>query len=404
MLNRKLNLKSLLDPISEDEFARDYLGHKPLHIPGSSQKFKDVFTWNRLNKLLNATSIWTASKLRLVYDQTVLPPGEYCRPAMDQDTGQIMRPIPALVSKHIERGASININEIQTLDDGLASVAASLGMAFCAHVNCNLYASRQSVQAFPSHFDTSDVYVIHISGTKQWNVYANRFDEAAYVDGYTSGSFPDEYHAQHKGDVLMQPVLTPGDFLYIPRGFYHDALASSDASLHVTFAVDEVRGLVVGEILAPMLAAEPLFRAPLPDPDDTVAHDAHIRRLGERLTELLSQQEVVAHIRERQKNQAFWDLPGFALPAPEFDQLFRRMHRDARLDKNGQNWVLSFGGRELPIPNDRVAFVRWILDGEYFETDQLVRAFKPSQKALALNTIEVLMGNGFIEPMEKYAV
>ena len=45
-----------------------------------------------------------------------------------------------------------------------------------------------------------------------------------------------------------------------------------------------------------------------------------------------------------------------------------------------------------------------ISEGEYFETDQLVRALKPAQKALALNTVEVLMGNGFIEPMEKYAV
>tara|TARA_B100000676_G_scaffold279524_1_gene302949 strand:+ start:1741 stop:1869 length:129 start_codon:yes stop_codon:yes gene_type:complete len=28
-----------------------------------------------------------------------------------------------------------------------------------------------------------------------------------------------------------------------------------------------------------------------------------------------------------------------------------------------------------------------ISEGEYFETDQLVRAFKPAQKVLALNTI-----------------
>ena len=186
MLNRKLNLKTLPEPMNAAEFAREYQSNKPVHIPGNANKFKDVFSWNKLNKLLNATSIWTGSKLRLVHDQQVLPTSEYCRPAMDQDRGQIVRPIPALVAKHIERGASINLNEIQALDEGPASVAASLGMAYCAHVNCNLYASRQAVQAFPSHFDTSDVFVVHLAGTKQWNIYANRFAGAAYVDGYTS--------------------------------------------------------------------------------------------------------------------------------------------------------------------------------------------------------------------------
>lgn len=39
MLNRKLNLKSLLHPISEGEFARDYLGRKPLHILDANYPF-----------------------------------------------------------------------------------------------------------------------------------------------------------------------------------------------------------------------------------------------------------------------------------------------------------------------------------------------------------------------------
>jgi ribosomal protein L16 Arg81 hydroxylase len=39
--------------------------------------------------------------------------------------------------------------------------------------------------------------------------------------------------------------MKPGDVLYLPRGQYHEALASSDASLHLSFGIGQPTGIDV---------------------------------------------------------------------------------------------------------------------------------------------------------------
>ena len=46
-----------------------------------------------------------------------------------------------------------------------------------------------------------------------------------------------EHHERAKGALLMELEMTPGDVLYLPRGQYHDALASDGASLHLSFGI-----------------------------------------------------------------------------------------------------------------------------------------------------------------------
>ena len=46
-----------------------------------------------------------------------------------------------------------------------------------------------------------------------------------------------------KGRVAEEILMRPGDLLYLPRGQFHDALASTDASIHVTLSCAEPNGL-----------------------------------------------------------------------------------------------------------------------------------------------------------------
>ena len=403
MLNRNFSFRWLLAPLSPGEFLARHRGRGPLHVPGPSEKFADVFSWDSLNRLLDTSSTWTSHKIRLVREREIIPEIEYCRPAFDNAMGSIMRPVPHLIGSFLEQGATININEIQMLDENLASVSSSLAMVFAAHVNCNLYSSRKSVAAFPTHFDTSDVYVVHLAGAKAWRVYECPFEGATDLDGFTSASYPDEYHERRKGNPIMELTLTPGDFLYIPKGFYHDALASSTATLHVTFGVDEVRGLSIMDLLKSLLPNESLFREPMPTPDDPVAHEAHVRELAARITEILTAPKVTAHIRNLQKSLAFWDLPGFALPSPQFDQVFRLCRQDARLERDGEGWRLAFGATGHAIHPEQEPIVRWVLDGDFFETDALVAAFEGHDSQAVLELIGVLVSAGLIEPLSAFA-
>ena len=41
-------------------------------------------------------------------------------------------------------------------------------------VQGNLYLSSRRRQGFAAHFDTHDVYAVHVEGTKTWHVYEGR--------------------------------------------------------------------------------------------------------------------------------------------------------------------------------------------------------------------------------------
>ncbi|WP_204265387.1 JmjC domain-containing protein, partial [Enterobacter hormaechei] len=79
-----------------------------------------------------------------------------------------------------------------------------------------------------------EVFAIHCVGEKRWRIYANRAENPlAPLEGDDAQARIDAA----KGPVLMDVTLRPGDVLYIPRGYFHDALASSAESLHLTIGI-----------------------------------------------------------------------------------------------------------------------------------------------------------------------
>ncbi len=61
--------------------------------------------------------------------------------------------------------------------------------------------------------------------------------------------------------------MRPGDVLYLPRGWYHDALAVDGPSLHVTLSVTPLYGRILFRLLEPAAMQDPAFRAWLPPAD-----------------------------------------------------------------------------------------------------------------------------------------
>jgi ribosomal protein L16 Arg81 hydroxylase len=400
--HREINISNLLAPMTPDKFLDRFYQRRPLHVKGHAKKFESWFSWDRLNRILNATPLWDAPRLRLVRDHQTMAPASFSRPASDETAGAVLRAVPAMVNRHLAEGATINLNEVEQLDDNLAAISAMFAMAFNARSNCNLYLSRREVVAFPSHFDPTDVFVLHVAGKKRWRIYERPFEAPAYADGYNNGSFPDAYHEANKGRVLTQVSLAPGDLLYIPAGYYHDALAESDVSLHLTFSLEQVRGLVTTEILESLLAADPVFRKPLPDPDDISAHDEHIRMLAERIRDALCEPEIAAQIRAQQKNHAYWDVPRYTLPATELEQVFRVRTLRLSLRKTGDSGAITVDGKEVLVDAVLMPLVTWIIQCESFSAAALLAEFSDSPREHVQATIDLLGRAQAIELLDPY--
>jgi Cupin superfamily protein len=99
----------------------------------------------------------------------------------------------------------------------------------------NVYITPPAAQGFQVHHDTHDTLTAQISGEKTWRIYEPIIALPLESQPFHSGT-------KVEGLKLLDEVrLLPGDTLYIPRGFPHEAKTSQTMSLHCTFALAPVR-------------------------------------------------------------------------------------------------------------------------------------------------------------------
>lgn len=99
----------------------------------------------------------------------------------------------------------------------------------------NVYFTPPAAQGFHVHHDTHDTLTAQIAGEKTWRIYEPLIQLPLESQPFHSGT-------KVEGLKLLAEVhLKPGDTLYIPRGFPHEAKTSQTLSLHCTFALAPVR-------------------------------------------------------------------------------------------------------------------------------------------------------------------
>ncbi|WP_420478957.1 cupin domain-containing protein [Brevundimonas sp. FT23028] len=282
-----LTLEDLLAPVDPQEFRSACLGRTPLHIPATETRKRALLDWRAFNDLLSRSGVWTDQTLRLVHNGTATPVEAYCK-LQPGPGGQVWRPSSRKVEVLIAEGASVVANEVQTLHGPIMDVARMLSRTFAAQVGANVYCSFQDVQAFNSHFDNHDVFAVQTEGEKLWRIYETQLDMP--VDLPPDGPETRQWLQQARGKVVQELVMRPGDVLYLPRGRFHDALATDTASLHVTFSVTPLYGRILFSLLDNAAMQLPEFRAYFPPAteDGGRALESHLRNLGQLLASLVS--------------------------------------------------------------------------------------------------------------------
>jgi bifunctional lysine-specific demethylase and histidyl-hydroxylase MINA len=290
---QNFSFASLLAPLTEAAFFADYHRKQPLHIRGAAAKLAPVMNWETLSQLVSQTGIWTQRALELTYQLKKLPPQEYCTRGLDRDLRDNWLIDADRVKHWLKQGASLVLNDIATLSPALQAVAATLEQAVGGKAQANLYCSWQSHQGFGTHFDTHDVFALHCAGSKLWKIYQCPIPDPIAHPAFKN--LPPEYHQKNHGPVSLEVTLQPGDVLYIPRGWYHDALATSEATIHVTYGVTPMIGLDMVTQLFERAVHEPVFRAALAG-GNSAALAAQAATLGDRLGQLAREPQFVEHL------------------------------------------------------------------------------------------------------------
>lgn len=402
------DLAALLAPVTPERFFAEHYDKAPLHVRGTPEKFAAVLSWRQINRLLDMTHIWSATSLKLVLDGVAVPPEQFCTRATSRDGAPVMQPDARMVQGWIAKGASVVMNDVDSLTPGLASVSNALETAGLGKAQANVYISWQSHKAFATHYDTHDVWAVQVEGEKTWNIWEGRAEWPIPHPAFRGQ--PQAHHDQARGKLRGTVLMKPGDLLYLPRGWYHDALAEAPASVHIAYGVHAPLGMDLLNILTERALYDAEFRKPLPRQDGSAAARFALTQraglLGQRLAELCRDPKVmevlaqfVAGYRWSRGGYDMLAARGIAAPAAAEAAgdapAFRVIAGGAKPVRRGAEWVVKTAQGTVPLTPPEAEAAAWLLARPDVTTAELARAH-PGVNAEGL--VARLAGAGLLAP------
>src|SRR5262245_13056466 len=246
-----MSLEWLIDPISPEKFLSDYYERKPLLIEGRNPaRFSPLLSVEAVDRYL-ATSTPSHPDVFLVDAARELKPADYAFP----DSSRIDLP---RVYQLFQSGATISLSQLHERVAPLAGLCRAMEQTFSSHFQTNIYLSPRNAQGFKTHYDSHDVFVLQVCGSKHWTLNDTLIELPLHGQGFE----PEKHVA---GAATRELTLHAGDMLYCPRGLFHSARSTDEVSLHITLGLmGKTWADVMVEAISEACLASPAFRANLP--------------------------------------------------------------------------------------------------------------------------------------------
>ncbi|MFE5792652.1 JmjC domain-containing protein [Streptomyces sp. NPDC056503] len=175
----------------------------------------------------------TASLIRWPYF-TVLQDGRRADPAGYTVTRDVIGQSrggfadPARIRRLMRQGATLKLSQLSDWHRPTREAVRAIEKVVPAAVATYVFWTPSERRGMLPHRDAAHVLVLQLEGRKEWRLYAQPGQIAS-----TAGLDVDARHPSHT------LVLEPGDALYLPHGWPHDANAVDGSSLHLTFTLTE---------------------------------------------------------------------------------------------------------------------------------------------------------------------
>jgi ribosomal protein L16 Arg81 hydroxylase len=215
-------LQWILAPEDIDGFFADSFERRVLHTRRGTKGY-----WGSLLSLADLDAVLGTHQVkhpdvRLVQSGKTISADDYTFASGIIDPLQVTR-------LHLG-GATVIFSHLQDRSQPIADLVSTLSTVFSAPVQANVYLTPADAQGFPAHWDTHDVLILQISGSKSWKIYS----------GGPSLPLRGEHFEKEQcaiGPVVDEFEIAEGDVAYVPRGVIHSAHATQEASLHITVGI-----------------------------------------------------------------------------------------------------------------------------------------------------------------------
>jgi ribosomal protein L16 Arg81 hydroxylase len=222
------SLENLISPVTTREFMADYWGKSTLVVHRHDREFyRGLFCLTDLDACLLTAANRPANILHIIATH-----------GSNRDT--TLTPVTALSKDRLYdaylSGDTIRLIGLEKIWPPLGLLAAGVQEAVDMNIGVNLFLTPPRSQAFPCHFDALDSLIIQLAGSKQWYIWEQTYERP--LDSPRSQLLMSKIMATDEAELTLRekPLLEAGDVLYLPRGFYHKAVAVDELSLHLTIS------------------------------------------------------------------------------------------------------------------------------------------------------------------------
>lgn len=129
-----------------------------------------------------------------------------------------------------QEGSTITLAYLDTVIPALTVFCRALENEFSFPFQTNVYLTPPGAQGAQRHYDTHDVFVLQVAGSKRWTLFGTPVESPLAGQDYDA-----EVH--ELGAPTVEFELTAGDVAYIPRGVGHEARSTDTISLHITAGI-----------------------------------------------------------------------------------------------------------------------------------------------------------------------
>lgn len=225
-----VELAALLQPVDAEGFIADHWERERLHLTrGQSHFYQRLISVSNLEKIISDPNARYPA-VQLAKHGHYLGPETYTHDL--KFGGEVFHGVPdvsRIVSEY-RNGASVVLPALHRLSQPMGDLCRRLEAEISHAVHANAYLTPGNASGFTPHYDTHDVLVLQIAGSKRWSLYpspirlphrSQSFDPARYSPTEATG------HVD----------LSAGDLLYLPRGTIHSAATDLSFSVHVTLGI-----------------------------------------------------------------------------------------------------------------------------------------------------------------------
>ena len=378
----------LVAPMARDEFLNGVMGRRHEVFRGPDDRFQSLLSLAELDQIFGSYGV-RHPDIKLVAAERDVHASEY--------TWRDGLIDPMRAGRLFAEGCTVIFDGLHHRHASVQLLCGELSRQLNTRTQANIYLTPPKSQGFRTHYDSHDVLILQIEGTKQWRMYdggpvapfnADRFDPSRDAAGAESASLR----------------LEPGDVLYIPRGQMHSASSDDVASVHITLGVIAYTWAeLLTACISELADRQPEWRSELPIGfSQTAGREQVAAGLAERLASLQESidLETVLTARLRDVDSQFrppvQDIlrQGLAASSVEDDdQVEVRPGLLLTLSQRDDRVIVTAAGRSVEFPTKVLPTLESILGGSPMRVGDIEGRLDAAGRNLVITT---LVREGFL--------